>query len=114
MTARAETTIQADGRELRLVFGWNEAATFEEVSGKALSDVLSDVAKQRLSAKTLRGFLYAGLREHHADVDLAGAGQLLDVVGRVEANRVLGVALRAYFPELGDDPDAAASPAKGA
>ena len=97
---RGEASFEADGRTYRLLYIWNAAAEFEEVAGRPLSDALLDVAREKLSAKSLRAMLWAGLREHHGDVTLQEAGRLIDRIGRREAQRVMGVALRYFFPEL--------------
>jgi hypothetical protein len=104
---RGEASFEVEGKPYRIHFTWNAAAEYEDVTGRALSDALLDVAKQRLSAKSLRAFLWAGLQEHHSEVTLRDAGDLLAKVGRKEAQRVMGVAMRYYFPELeeGKDPD---------
>jgi hypothetical protein len=100
---RGEATLRDGETEYRLRFHWNAAAEYEEVTGQTLSEALANVARRRVSAKAVRAMLWAGLREHHPEVTLAQAGQIIDHVGRTEANRVLGVALRYYFPELEDE-----------
>jgi hypothetical protein len=105
---RGEAEFTVDGRAYKVRYSWNSAADFEDaLQGRALSDALLDVAKQRLSAKSLRAMLWAGLQENHPEVTLKEAGDLIGRMGRREAQRVMGAALRYYFPELeeGKDPD---------
>lgn len=97
---RGEASFETEGRTYRLHYTWNAAADFEEVAGRPLSDALLDVAREKLSAKSLRAMLWAGLQEHHEEVTLKEAGRLIDRIGRREAQRVMGVALRYFFPEL--------------
>lgn len=114
---RGEASFEADGRTYRLHYTWNVAAEFEEVAGRPLSDALLDVAREKLSAKSLRAMLWAGLQEHHPEVTLKEAGRLIDRMGRREAQRVMGVALRYFFPELesvGGQPPDPSKPAGGA
>jgi len=107
---RGEASIDLPGgRTYRLRFTWNAAAEFEASSSQTISDALTLLAESKLSARSLRAMLWAGLREHHASVDLQGAGALLDEIGRVRAMDLLGVAMRYYFPEMesaesGSDP----------
>ena len=105
---RGEATFEVDGKQYRVRFSWNAAAEYEEAAGKPLSDALFDIARERLSARSLRAMLWAGLQEHHQDVTLKEAGRLIDKMGRKEAQRVMGVALRYFFPEL--DPAETKSP----
>jgi hypothetical protein len=44
--------------------------------------------------------LWAGLQDEHPDLTLKEAGRLIDKLGRKEAQRLMGVALRYFFPEL--------------
>ncbi len=102
---RGEASFDIGDRAYRVRYSWNAAATYEDAAGMPLSDALLDIAREKLSARSLRAMLWAGLQEHHADVTLKDAGRLIDGMGRKEAQRVMGVALRYFFPEL--DPDEA-------
>ena len=113
---RGEASFEVEGKAYRVRFSWNAAAEYEEAAGKPLSDALFDIARERLSARSLRAMLWAGMQEHHQDVTLKEAGRLIDKMGRKEAQRVMGVALRSFFPELeklekAPDPTAPAPPA---
>lgn len=113
-----ETTFKVGADEFRVAFGWNAAVEFETVARRTLSAALEEIAETQLSATSLRAMLWAGLRKHHAGVSLEEAGGMLDALGRREAQRIMGVAVRTFFPELagdeGSDAPAAAPPAKGA
>ncbi len=98
LRCEAEFTAGEDTYKVR--FDWNAAAEFEDKAARPLSDALLEIGHEKLCAKSLRAMLWAGLRAHHEDVSLEGAGRLLDVIGRREAQRLMGVALRYYFPEL--------------
>ena len=106
---RGEASFEAGGRTYHLKYDWNAAAEFEEAAGRPLSDALLDVAREKLSAKSLRAMLWAGLQEHHPEVTLKEAGRLIDRIGRREAQRVMGVALRYFFPELEPEGDGKAA-----
>jgi len=97
---RGEASFEVEGRAYRVRHSWNSAAEYEEAAGKPLSDALLDIAREKLSARSLRAMLWAGLQEHHPEVTLKDAGRLIDRMGRSEAQRVMAVALRYYFPEL--------------
>lgn len=103
---RAEEEFTVEGRTYRLRFDWNAAVEFETATGRAISDVLADLAAQRVSATALRGLLWAGLRSSEPKLSLEAAGEVLDRLGRREAIRLCGTALRFYFPELGEQPPA--------
>lgn len=113
---RGEAEFTVDGETYRLKFDWNAAAEFEEAAGRPISDALMDVVREKLSARSLRAMLWAGLQTHHKGISLATAGRFIDVLGRVETSRLMGRALRYYFPEIplpageGEDPG---NPRKG-
>ena len=102
----------AGERTYRLVYDWNAAVEFEDQAGRSLWDALG-----KLTAKSVRAMLWAGLRERHSEVTPKEAGHLIDEVGRDEAVRVMRVALRHFFPELGaverKEPGAAGGPPPG-
>ena len=97
---RGEASFEVEGKAYRVRFSWNAAAEYEDAAGRHLSDALFDIAREKLSARSLRAMLWAGLQEHHQEVTLKEAGRLIDKMGRKEAQRVMGVALRYFFPEL--------------
>ena len=97
---RGEASFEVEGKAYRVRFSWNAAAEYEDAAGRHLSDALFDIARERLSARSLRAMLWAGLQEHHPEVTLKEAGSLIDKLGRKEAQRVMGVALRYFFPEI--------------
>jgi hypothetical protein len=97
---RGETSFEVEGKAYRVRFSWNAAAAYEEAAGRPLSEALLDVARERFSAKSLRAMLWAGLQDEHPDLTLKEAGRLIDKLGRKEAQRLMGVALRYFFPEL--------------
>ncbi len=111
---RGEASFEVAGRAYRLKFDWNAAAEFEEAAGRPLSDALLDVAREKLSAKSLRAMLWAGLQPHHPEVTLKDAGRLIDEMGRREAQRLMGAALRYYFPELVESEKEAGAAGQGA
>jgi hypothetical protein len=107
--ANGTTTIEAEGRVYNVSFSWNAAVRYEEAAKQTISDALLQIADRKLSVTSQRAMLWAGLEEHHEDVSLEDAGRLIDAIGRRECNRVFGVALRYFFPELGGESAAAPS-----
>jgi hypothetical protein len=112
---RGEASFEVDGKTYRLRYDWNAAAEFEDAAGRPLSDALLDVAREKLSAKSLRAMLWAGLQQEHPEATLKDVGRLIDRTGRREAQRLMGSALRYFFPELeeatGSNPEGNPPPA---
>jgi hypothetical protein len=111
---RGEASFEVEGRTHRVHFTWNAAVAYEEATGRPLSDALLDLANGKLSARSLRAMLWAGLQEAGEDVTPKDAGRLIDRLGRKDARRILGVALRFFFPELeAEEAKATADPSQG-
>lgn len=105
---RAEAEFVVAGERYALRFDWNAAVDFEQATGRLVSQALTSLAACQLSATDLRGLLWAGLRASGRKLSLEEAGDLIPRIGRAEAVRLTGAALRYYFPELGEE--AAAAP----
>lgn len=99
---RAEAEFLVAGERFALRFDWNAAVEFEQATGRLVSQALTSLAAGQLSATDLRGLLWAGLRAGGRRISIEEAGDLIPRIGRAEAVRVTGAALRYYFPELGD------------
>jgi hypothetical protein len=107
---RGRTEFVVQGKRYDVEFNWNSAVEYEEVAGHAISEAVADILGGKLSAKRLRAMLWAGLRQHHPDMALRDVGQCIDALGRREAQRVLGVGVRYYYPELTAPAEDAAAP----
>lgn len=101
---RCEAEFVARSERFQLRWDWNAACEFEAATGRHISDALADVATGRLSAISLRGLLWAGLRAHHPQLSITDAGELIPVIGRAEAMRLVGTGLRYFYPELEAEP----------
>ena len=105
---RGEKNFEVDGTTYRLKYDWNAAALVEELlPGVTIGDVLMQVTRNRISARQLRAIVWAGLQAYQPDVTVLDAGRIIDKLGRRPACKLMGVALRYYFPELEseDDPE---------
>lgn len=64
-----------------------------------IGESLTDLAKLRMN--TLRAVVWAGLREHHSEVDIKAAGALMDAAGVPVIVEAIGKAFEAAFPPRG-------------
>ena len=95
---RGEASFELDGKKYRLRFSWNAAAEFEEPAGRSFYDAADALAAGRLSVRTLRAMLWAGLQEHHPELTLREAGVLIERIGQVEAWPLVRRAIEYFFP----------------
>ena len=105
LKGEAEAKLE-DGRTIRLVFNANAWIAAEELLGKSTPEVLAELATERASLKTQRAIVWAGLRKHHAEIELEEAGDLL-----VELAEAMGKGLTGGLPQAeegasedGEDP----------
>lgn len=102
---KGDVTFEAGGRSYTLRFSVDALCALEEVSGRgivALSTELSDM--DRVSLTLLRKVVWAGLREHHPDIDMKSAGELIVEAGGLAAMMgVVGTALSRAFPQGPED-----------
>jgi Phage tail tube protein, GTA-gp10 len=110
---RGETAFEADGTTYTLSFSINALCALEDAMGEGIMEItrlLSDPAKLRLN--NVRTVFWAGLRDHHAEVDIDQAGKLMTALGQVEAIEMAGKALALAFPEAPKGPLGAAASGK--
>jgi hypothetical protein len=91
-----EITFDAGGRSYRLVLGFNALCAAEVQTGKRWSDIMADA--QSGSPSVIRVLFWAGLRKHHPEVTVDGAGDLIDAVGMGRAGELVATAVTSAFP----------------
>lgn len=100
---KGEVELKAEDASYTLQFSIDAICMMEESLGKgfpAIVDDLSDVS--RMSITTIRHVLHAGLREHHPEITLKQAGELIvSAGGAVEVLGKVSEAIGKAFPAGG-------------
>ena len=100
---KGDVAFDAGGKSYTLRFSVDAICALEEAAGKgivALSGELGDPTK--ISMGLLRKIVWAGLREHHAGIDLKTAGELVIAAGGFTAMlQKINAAFELAFPEQG-------------
>lgn len=88
----------ASGEELTLRYDFNALAAVEEAADKPIAEVLGAMSNGVPRLTVARALIYGGLREHHPEVDVKAAGELVLSDGKalVDAMRK---ALASAFPQ---------------
>ncbi len=113
---RGETTLTVEDKTYRVRFSWNAAAEYEVPAGRPLSVGVQEILDGKVSARSLRAMLWAGLQEHHPDVSLKDAGKMLGAIGVKKGLDVMLEAVQYFYPAPDkeapppDPPTASASP----
>lgn len=108
---KGEAAINVGGREYVLAFNINAMCEVEYILNLSTDQILRALTSSP-PLHVVRALLWGGLRQHHPDVDLIGAGSLIeDLGGPGLALDGIGKALISAFPDAKDEP---ANPRKGA
>lgn len=118
---KGDVDLPAGDTVYRLRFSIDALCTLEDSSGKSFPEIaaeLQDPSKVRLGR--VRQMLYAALREHHPDIDLRAAGEIITAAGGlVVVMERISEALVAAFPgaergsgRAAENPPKPAPPAK--
>lgn len=96
---RGEVGFEAGGRSYTMCFSINSLCEMEDVLGTGVHEFCRQLVAGDVRLTTIRAAFWAGLREHHPDVSLTDAGNLIHAVGGAErALSLLGDALSLAFP----------------
>lgn len=110
---KGEAGFEVGGRTYVLAFNVNAMCEVEYVLNLSTDAILKALVRSP-PLHIVRALLWGGLRQHHPDIDLIGAGDLIETAGGPgPALDKIGEALISAFPEekAGDD---TANPRKGA
>ncbi len=108
---KGEASIKVGGRDYVLAFNINAMCEVEYILNLSTDQILLTLVGSP-PLHVVRALLWGGLRQHHSDVDLIGAGNLIEEMGGPGlALDGIGRALVSAFPEAKDEP---ANPQKGA
>lgn len=110
--AKTEVPFEWDGTSYRLVFDINALCAFEDLTGLSVDALIG----QRHKVNILRASMWAGLREHHAGMNVKSVGDLIFAMGAPKARELVDEAVSKAFPpppEETEEGSADADPPKG-
>jgi hypothetical protein len=79
---RGEVSFDADGKSYTLHFSTNAICELEDKLDRSFVSISNDLAKavsapDKIRMTTLRAIFWAGLQDHHPEIDLKAAGKLI-------------------------------------
>lgn len=95
---RGEVALKSGGKVYTLLFDINTLCEIEEALDVPLSQmgaVLNDGAK----LSTIRTMVWAGLQNHHPEIDLKAAGAIIAGADLAEVSKAIGEGLVAALPK---------------
>lgn len=101
---KGEVRFTALGKDWKMHMTVNGLCALEEAVGVGFQDFLAGFGKSTETGKMrigdIRRLFWAGLQEHHEDVDLQTAGRMITDLGGIEpAQELLAAAVAAAFPQ---------------
>lgn len=96
---KGEVELKAGEESYTLTFSVNALCELEDHFGEPVAKIaqrLNDPDNLRLS--TVRALVWAGLRDHHDDVDIKEAGRVATAAGIPACVEAIGKALELAFP----------------
>lgn len=93
---RGEKTFEVDGETYTLQFDINGLCDLEQLMGKASAELVPMMTAGSMTAT--RAVMWCGLKAKHPDVDLLTAGDLVSLLGPLQAQTLLTDAMRLAFP----------------
>ena len=100
-SARGEHAIEIDGAEYTLRMSINAICELEDRADRPIEQIGSRLTNGDAGVRDIRLLWWAALRDHHADVDLRGAGVLIEAIGLDRAIALIGETLADAFPANG-------------
>jgi hypothetical protein len=112
---KGDVSFDAGGKSYTMRFSANALCELEDATGmgiNALLTILADPAKMRL--KMVRAVLWAGLQDHHPDVTLHQAGEIITDLSLTKAMDLAGKSFELAFQDTSKSvpPKPGKSPAK--
>lgn len=101
---RGEVTFEADGKQWTLAYSINALCVLEDALGMGIGEVVERFGNvQKLRLNTVRAVLWAGLNDHHPEVSLKQAGELIADMTLPTSIDLLGRAFSLAFPDGKDE-----------
>lgn len=113
---KGEVEFDAGGQKWTLAFSVNALCELEDELGMGVNEIaeqMGDVKKMRI--KFMRAVLWAGLRDHHPEIDLKTAGELIRELSFAKSMETIGQGFALAFPQpegKGADPPQPGAAAK--
>jgi hypothetical protein len=102
---KGELSFEADGKTYTLVYSNNALVELEDKLNRGIVDLTTEMSlwaqdPTKIRLGLLRAVFWAAFIEHHPEVDLKAAGELITKVGGVaEVTSLVGEAFARAFPD---------------
>lgn len=97
---RGQVDLKAGDKIYTLSFSINAMCELEDLLGEPISQIAKSLGDpQSVRMSTVRALVWAALRDHHSDIDLKGAGDLVAEATVTSTMETIGRAFALAFPD---------------
>lgn len=112
--ARGSVAFQVGERAYTMSFSVNALCELEELLGMPVAQIAAGMEKaENVRMSTVRALVWAGLRDHHGDLQLKDAGEIATEAGIPACMEAVGKAFALAFPEAKADANPRKAKASG-
>jgi len=97
---RGQVALAAGDATYTLCFSANALCELEDATGQAVTQITEKFNSGGASMKLVRALVWAGLQDHHPDIDLKGAGRIITDAGMAPTMEAVGRAFELAFPDV--------------
>lgn len=96
---RGSVALQVGDRAYTLSFSINALCELEEHMEQPIAQIATALAKpDQIRLGAVRALVWAATRDHHPEIDLKAAGDVIDAAGVQQVMPVIGKAFQLAFP----------------
>ncbi len=111
--ARGSVPLQAGDRAYTVSFSVNAICELESAFDQPVAKIAGMLSEpENIRMSTVRSIIWAGLRDHHEDMEVREAGQIMSDAGMPACMEAIGAAFALAFPQ--EEASSKARPRKAA
>lgn len=96
---RGQVSLKAGDTIYTLCLSANAMCSLEEHTGRDIGDIASSLNEKGVSMVLVRSLIWAALQDHHSDIDIKGAGNIITEAGMSACMEAIGLAFQRAFPD---------------
>ena len=97
---RGQVSLRAGDADYTLSLSVNAMCEIEDRTQKGILDIVSEFQKKSIRFTTLRLLFWAALQDHHPEIDIRQAGDIISIAGNSQAFEAIGRAFQLAFPAV--------------
>lgn len=103
---RGQVPLQVGGTTYTLCLSANALCELEDYTGETVGAITEKLNGSSVGMKTIRALVWAALQDHHPEVDIKAAGNIITLAGMNACMEAIGKAFEYAFPaaEASDRP----------